>query len=154
MQGNKLFLGGLANIALKNSPPIGFFKSFVVEKTGAHKNQLNIKVKGTALIVDLIRLFAFEKGIKETSTFDRINVLRCIHAIVKDFADEIIFSFDFLMVLRIENQLSNIEKGIEPQNFIEPQLLSNLNKKMLKETFSLISKIQDMVLERYKTMIL
>ncbi|MCX8070396.1 MAG: DUF294 nucleotidyltransferase-like domain-containing protein, partial [Thermodesulfovibrionales bacterium] len=154
MQGNKLFLGGIANTALKNSPPIGFLKSFVVEKSGDHKNQLNIKVKGTALIVDLIRLFAFEKGIKETSTFERIEALRCRHAIIRDFADEIIFSFDFLMLMRIENQLSNIEKGLEPQNFIDPKELSNLKKKMLKETFSLISKMQDMVLERYKSMIL
>lgn len=154
MQGNKLFLGGIANTALKNSPPIGFLKSFVVEKSGDHKNQLNIKVKGTTLIVDLIRLFAFEKVIKETSTFERIEILRCKHAIIRDLADEIIFSFDFLMLMRIENQLSNIEKGLEPQNFIDPKELSNLKKKMLKETFSLITRMQDMVLERYRSMIL
>ncbi len=42
----KVFLGYLANMAIKNQPPIGFFKSFVVEKGGEHKDELNLKIKG------------------------------------------------------------------------------------------------------------
>jgi len=44
--GQKVFLGHLANMAIKNTPPVGFFKSFVVEKGGAHKDELNLKIKG------------------------------------------------------------------------------------------------------------
>jgi CBS domain-containing protein len=64
LKDQKVFLGHLANMAIKNTPPIGFFKSFVVEKDGVHKNELNLKVKGVAPLVDIIRLFALVRGVR------------------------------------------------------------------------------------------
>ncbi|HWR90585.1 MAG TPA: DUF294 nucleotidyltransferase-like domain-containing protein, partial [Dissulfurispiraceae bacterium] len=37
MEGQKIFLGNVANVIVKNLPPLGFLKSFVVEKSGDHK---------------------------------------------------------------------------------------------------------------------
>ncbi|HKN18813.1 MAG TPA: DUF294 nucleotidyltransferase-like domain-containing protein, partial [Dissulfurispiraceae bacterium] len=69
--GQKVYLGHLANTVVKNRPPLGFLKSFVVEKSGEHKDELNIKIKGIAPLVDIVRLFALERGVKETSTLER-----------------------------------------------------------------------------------
>jgi CBS domain-containing protein len=149
----KIFLGYIANLAIKNRPPIGFLKTFVVEKSGEHKDKLNLKVKGLGPLVDLVRLFALEKGIRETSTIDRINILRDKHTIVKEYADELIHSFEFIMMLRIQHQYEQMKDGKEINNFIDPNALSNLEKRIAKETFQLISKIQDLIIERYKAMI-
>lgn len=149
----KVFLGHIANMAIKNMPPIGFLKTFVVEKSGEHKDKLNLKVKGLAPLVDLVRLFALEKGIRETSTVERIQILREVHTIVKEYADELIHSFEFIMLLRIQHQFEQLKEEKEINNFIDPDRLSNLEKRIAKETFQLISKIQDMVIERYKVMI-
>jgi len=46
---------------VKNRPPLGFFKTFVVEKSGEHKDKLNLKIKGIAPIIDIVRLFSLEK---------------------------------------------------------------------------------------------
>jgi len=153
LEGNKVFLGYMANAIIKNRPPIGFLKSFVVEKTGEHKDELNLKVKGIAPIVDIVRLFSLEKNIKETSTVERINILKDKHTIVKDYADELLHAFEFMMLLRIHHQFEQIESGSNPDNFINPNRLSNLEKRTLKEAFNLISKLQDTLIERYKALI-
>lgn len=149
----KVFLGYIANMAIKNMPPLGFLKTFVVEKSGEHKDNLNLKAKGIAPIVDIVRLFALEKRISEISTLDRIEALRDKHQVIKEHADELIHSFELIMLLRIQNQFEQIKRKMRPDNFINPDKLSNLEKKTIKEAFQSISKVQDIIIERYKAMI-
>ena len=141
----------MANITIQNRPPIGFFKSFVVEKSGEHKDELNLKVKGIAPLVDIVRLFALEKGVKETSTLERIEELRSRHTIIAEYADELKNAFEFVMLLRIHNQFSQIEAGKVPDNFINPSKLSNLEKRTIREAFTLISRLQDVIVEGTST---
>jgi len=153
LERQEIFLGYMANMIIKNVPPVGFFKSFIVEKGGEHKDELNLKIKGIAPLVDIIRLFSLEKGIKETSTLERISSLKGIHSIVKDYAEELEHAFEFIMLLRIQHQYEQIESGRAPNNFINPNKLTNLERKTIKESFNLISKIQDIIIERYKPFI-
>ncbi len=153
LKDQKIFLGYLANMAIKNTPPIGFLKSFVVEKGGEHKDELNLKVKGIAPLVDIIRLFALEKGIRETSTLERIETLRDKHTIVTEYGDDFEHAFEFIMLLRIHHQFAQISSGQNPDNFINPNRLSNLEKRSIKEAFQLVSKVQDLIIERYKSLI-
>jgi len=153
LEGQMIFLGYMANMIIKNTPPVGFFKSFIVEKGGEHKDELNLKVKAIAPIVDMARLFSLEKGLRETSTIERLMALRERHTIVKEFADELEHAFEFIMLLRIQHQFEQIEAGKEPNNFINPNSLSNLEKKMMKESFNLITRVQDIIIERYKPLI-
>jgi len=153
LDGQMIFLGYMANMVIKNTPPVGFFKSLIVEKSGEHKDELNLKVKGIAPIVDIVRLFSLEKGIKETSTLERLSELRERHTIVREYADELEHAFEFIMLLRIQNQFEQIEAERMPDNFINPKKLSNLEKRTMKESFTLISKLQDILIERYKPLI-
>jgi CBS domain-containing protein len=153
LKDQKVFLGYLANMAIKNQPPVGFFKSFVVEKGGVHKDQLNLKIKGLAPLVDILRLFALEKGIRETSTMDRIDTLRSMHSIVGEYADDFEQAFEFITLLRIHHQYEQISNGVAPDNFINPNRLSNLEKRSIKAAFQLITKIQDQIIELYKALI-
>ena len=147
---NKMFLGAVANILVHNPPPIGFFKGFVVEKDGHHRNELNLKVKGTALFVDILRLFSFEKGIQETSTMERIEALRSRHTMVETFGEELEHAFDFVVSLRIRHQLQQAQESRRIDHFLNPDSLSKVEKKMLKEAYELIEKFQDFIIERYR----
>jgi len=153
MDGQRIFLGYMANTIIKNTPPIGFFKSFIVEKDGEHRNELNLKMKGLVPFVDIARLFSLEKGVKETSTIDRIDLLKDKHTIVREYADEIKQAFEFIMLLRIQNQFKQIDAGREPDNFINPKGLSYIERRTIKESFNLISRMQDIIIERYKPLI-
>ncbi|MBZ0156778.1 MAG: DUF294 nucleotidyltransferase-like domain-containing protein [Alphaproteobacteria bacterium] len=153
LEGNKVFLGGLANTIIRNRPPIGFLKSFIVEKSGEHKDKLDLKLKGVAPLVDIVRLFALERGVKATATIDRIEALKDRHTIVKEHAEELVHAFEFIMFRRIQHQFRQVEEGREPDNFINPNTLSTLDKKLMRDAFQLIAKMQDMIIERYKPMI-
>ena len=148
----KIFLGHMANMMLKITPPLGFFKQFVVEKSGDHKDQFDLKVKGITPLMDAIRLFAMEKGVKETSTLDRIRNLKDKHSIVQEYASEMEFAFEFIMLLRIRHQYGQMKAGKTPDNFINPEHLTNMEKKNLKDAFSLMVKIQNQIMELYKQM--
>jgi CBS domain-containing protein len=72
---------------------------------------------------------------------------------VGDDADEIEHAFEFIMLLRIHTQLEQMESGRPVDNFINPDKLSGLEKRTMKEAFHLVSRMQDLIMERYKPMI-
>ncbi|MBA4372167.1 MAG: histidine kinase [Thermodesulfovibrio sp.] len=152
--GNRLFLGNMAGTIIKNVPPLGFLKTFIVEKSGEHKNELNLKIKGITPLVDIVRLFSLEQGVRETSTFERLQAMKEGSSRIGDAADDIGQVLEFFLLLRIHNQFRQISTGKPPDNFMNPQELSNLEKKTMKEAFSLITALQGQIIERYKQMIL
>ena len=150
LEGKLLFLGRMADRMLQITPPVGFFNTFVVEKSGEHKDQFDLNLKVIKPLLNVVRLLSMEKGIKGTFTLERIQTLKGKDDIVKKFAEELEHTYDFLMLLRIHHQFEQIKAGQKPDNFIDPNQLSNLEKKTLIEAFHLITRMQGLVMERYK----
>lgn len=144
-----IFLKHMANLTISVRPPLGFFKTFVVEKSGEHKDELNLKFKCIAPLLNIVRLFSLEKGVAETSTLERIDALRGLHRTVAELGDEMEHAFEFITLLRIHHQYDLIEMGKEPNNFINPDKLTNLEKRTLKEVCLLITRIQDSIVKQY-----
>jgi len=150
LKGQNIFLAQMAGVITKNRPPLGFLRTFVVEKSGEHKDELNLKIRGIGPLVDIVRLFSLESGISETSTIERIRLLKDVHPVVRSSADELEYAFEFITLLRIHHQIEQIEKNEIPDNFINPSKLSNLERKSLKESFQIISKMQDIIVDQYR----
>jgi CBS domain-containing protein len=144
------FLRHLADLSIRNIPPIGLLKALVVEKSGEHKDNLDLKSKCMSPLVDIIRLFALEERITETSTIERIHILSERHTIVSENADELLHAFDFLLLIGIQHQFLQFQEGAFIDSMINPDNLTNLEKRIAKETFQLISKLQDLVSQHYK----
>ena len=68
-----IFLMHLAKDCLNTKPPLSFFRNFIVEKDGAHKNRLDMKTRGITPFVDFARLLALRYGITETNTLARLQ---------------------------------------------------------------------------------
>ncbi|MDX9715528.1 MAG: DUF294 nucleotidyltransferase-like domain-containing protein [Dissulfurispiraceae bacterium] len=149
LKGQNMFLLQLARLTVNVRPPLGFFKTFVVEKSGEHKNLLNLKFKLIAPLLNIARLYSLEKRIPETSTFERLEKLKGMHSVIKEFGDELQYAFEFIMLLRIHHQITQIEAGLQPDNFINPDKLSNLERVTLKQICQLITKIQDIITNHY-----
>jgi CBS domain-containing protein len=66
----------LAFISIGRKPPLGFFRTFVLDRSGEHKEELDIKSTGTGPIVEAARLFAVDAGVSQTNTVDRLTALR------------------------------------------------------------------------------
>ncbi len=149
VKGEGIFLKFIADLTVSLRPPLGFFKTFVVEKSGEHRNELNLKFRVIAPLIDIVRLFSLEAGVAETGTLDRIEALRERHGIAAEHGDELAYAFEFVTLLRIHHQFGQIERGSPPDNFVDPDRLTNLEKKTLKDACQLISRIQDSIAKQY-----
>jgi len=71
------------------------------------------------------------------------------HPTISSNGDELAQAFEFITLLRIHHQVEQIERGEAPDNFINPSKMSNLEKRILKESFQIISKVQDGIIDLY-----
>src|SRR5690606_36073359 len=65
---NSLFQRMMAENALRQRPPVGRFRDFVVARKGAEKDTLDLKVQGLTPFVDGARLLALAHGIEACNT--------------------------------------------------------------------------------------
>ncbi len=135
------FLRHLTENALHFKPPLGFFRNFVVESKGAHRNSFDIK-QAMQPIVDFARIYALKYGVRQTNTLDRLYQLYLQGALNKEEYEEIEKAYSFLMQLRLVRQANAMRQGQEPNNFINPSRLTRVEQTMLKEIFKRIEKFQ------------
>jgi len=105
------FLRDMAEISVLHETPLGFFKQLVVEKSGEHKNQLNLKMNGLTPLVDSIRTLALGQRIFETNTLDRISTLVEKEVFSQAEADDLRDAFNVIMLVRIRHHVSMIKPG-------------------------------------------
>ena len=67
------FLRSLAEHVVDLPIPLGFFKHFIVEKSGKYKNRINLKMSGLVPLTTCIKLLAFHQGITATNTLERLR---------------------------------------------------------------------------------
>ena len=141
----------LACISVGRKPPLGFFRSFVLDRSGEHKEELDIKSTGTGPIVEAARLFAVDAGISHTNTVDRLAALRTAEYMDAKVLEEVQEAFEFLMLLRLENQLQQAREGRPLNNYVSPRKLTNLQKGLLREAFQTVARLQSVIDERFRT---
>jgi CBS domain-containing protein len=136
------FFRHLTENALCFKPPIGFFRNFVVESKGEHRDSLDIKSAMTP-VVDFARIYALKSGIEETNTQDRLYQLYLKNVLTWEDYNEIDQAYSFMMQLRFVRQVASaIDEKSKPNNYVNPKKLSRIEQTMLKEIFKKIEKIQ------------
>jgi len=148
--GKDLFLRYLAADCLNARPPLTFFKNFMVEKDGAHRNTLDIKARGLLPFMDFARVMALYHGIRETGTLTRLDLLHQAGHLSRDLYHEAREAFEFLLHARLMHQLEQMEAGKKPDNRIDPASLSALEKRTLREAFGVISALHGVLRETFR----
>jgi CBS domain-containing protein len=146
----RLFLRAAAGLTVDYRPPLGLFGSLILEKDGEHANQLDLKRSCLTPLVNIVRLFSFESVIAETSTIERLAVLKGVHPVARTVADDLAHAFEFLSLLRIRHQHEQVLMDLEPDNFIDPRRLSSLELRNLKEICRLTSQILGGIAKKYQ----
>jgi CBS domain-containing protein len=136
------FFRHLTENALYFKPPLGFFRNFVVESKGQHRNTFDIK-RAMMPIVDFARIHALKNGIEETNTLARLRRLKKIGVLKEKQFTEIENTYNFLMEVRFVRQITAaIQEGIAPDNHVNPKKLSKIEQTLLKEAFRRIENFQ------------
>jgi CBS domain-containing protein len=128
-------LAHMAKAVLNFETPLSMFSSFVTDKE--HNNKLDIKKGGIFALVHGIRTLSLQYEVDETNTVERIKELNNKGVIDKNFATELIESFDTLSAIRLEGQ------SIDPdENYINPSNLEKNQRDLLKDSFKIVNKFK------------
>ncbi|REG82632.1 DUF294 nucleotidyltransferase-like domain-containing protein [Marinomonas pollencensis] len=146
---NSLFLVSLTRSALASKPPLGFFRHFLLESSGEHKHQLDLKHQGLALINDIARLYGVACQTYRVGTIPRLEQAIREKLISEDIARNLIDAWDELNGLRLEAQRRHWQAAGKASAYLDPSTLSPLERKHLKATFATIKEAQEIVLQRF-----
>ncbi len=142
LEGWSGFFRYLTQNALHFKPPLGFFRNFLLESKGKHRDSFDIK-SAMMPIADFARIYALKNRIEETNTLERLHQLYLNNLLSWNDYNELEQSYSFMMQLRFVRQITSvIEENEKADNYINPKKLSNIEQTMLKEIFKRIEKFQ------------
>lgn len=150
-RGNRIFLARLARAALRNPAPLTFFQQVAVARRGERKDLLDLKERGTALVVDLARLFALEAGCSETSTVARLRSSWQDSGLGEVEAEALSGAFELLSLLRLRRQRELLTAGEEPSNLVPFHSLGAREQRELKESLQAVARVQRALASEYQT---
>ncbi|GMQ25851.1 DUF294 nucleotidyltransferase-like domain-containing protein [Algoriphagus sp. oki45] len=144
---HKSFLSFLGQNALNTPPPLGFFKDFVVEKSGEHRDQFDIKTRAMMPLTDLARLLILSHEVVGiNNTFHRFEKLAELEPNYTDLFTQAGTAYEILMRMRALEGLQQGNNG----RFLNPKTLGKLQRQLLKNTFSPIAELQQIVEIRFQ----
>ena len=139
-EANPRFLHQMAANALRNRPPLGVVRDFVVDD-----GTLDLKMNGVAPFVDGARIFALATGGPATNTAQRLRGAAAKLNIPAGEIEAWIEAFYFIQLLRLRHQHGLEEDEAEvfgKANRIDPDQLNPLDRRILKEAFRQARKLQ------------
>jgi CBS domain-containing protein len=142
IQGNPRFLKQMTQNALRNVPPLGLVRDFVLTGDEKHPHTLDLKMNGSVPFVDGARIFALAGGQPATGTAQRLKQAGQALRIPDEEIGSWVQAFHFIQLLRLRHQHEQERKGLAPDNYLNPDTLSVLDRRILKEAFRQARKLQ------------
>ena len=139
----------LATLAARREPPLGFFRGFVVDRSGDYANTLDVKKGGTAAIVQMARLYALSAGIDAVGTRLRLQSAASAGAVSERGAEDLIDAFDFLTTIALRQHAEQLRRGQKPNYHIDPKELGKLDREHLRDAFQIIKGMQSALSTQY-----
>lgn len=143
------FLAAMARNALSRTPPLGFFRTFVMEQDGRHQNIINIKGRGIAPMTDLVRVHALATRSRAQNSFERLDDIERAGTLPAGQAEKLRYALEFMALVRMRHQAQEVKQEQPPDNAIEPEQIDATERHNLKEAFQTLSNAQNFVRFRY-----
>jgi len=146
IQKSGTFLNHLARNATQNPPPLSFFKHLVVERSGEHAHEFDIKKRGMMPLVDAARVLALQHQVRGmNSTLDRFKALQRLEPKYADLMREAAQAYEIMMRYRAKSGLEHTDSG----RFIEISKLNKLEKQIIKNAFQPVKELQEILEVRF-----
>lgn len=147
---NRAFLTYLAANALANPAPLSFFKNFLLERSGEHKNEFDIKKRALMPLIDAARVLSLEHELLHcSSTINRFRTLieqDSIESPLQKTLEDAVTAFDLILRLRVTSGLRHSDSG----RYIRTEELSRFEKKEMRTAFEAIATLQKSLSFRYR----
>jgi CBS domain-containing protein len=145
-----LFLRLLAQNGLRFEPALTLWGGLDTQ-TKQGSTGLDLKLHGTAIVVDAARTLCLANGIAATNTRERLEALASIKVINAEESASSIAAFEVLQMLRLRVQLEPEAQALKGNpNWIEPASLNEIDRKMLKEAMRMARDLQQKMALAYR----
>lgn len=145
---SSIFFRFMAKDALKNPPPVSFFRNFLVESDGEHKDNFDIKNRAMAPLISAARVLSLYHGLKNVNrTSTRFEQLALSEPENKELYESCAYAFKALLKFRIKQGLRNQDSG----RFIMLESLSKSDRLKLKRCFKPLRDVQEVLRLRFQT---
>ncbi|MDM8350796.1 putative nucleotidyltransferase substrate binding domain-containing protein [Pseudomonas sp. sp1636] len=148
--GNSLFQRMMAENALRQRPPVGRFRDFVVARKGAEKDTLDLKVQGLTPFVDGARLLALAHDIEACNTLERLRELIAKGVIEPLDGAAYEEAYHFIQQTRMQQHQLQAQQDRPYSNRIDPDRLNQLDRRILREAFRQAQRLQSSLALRYQ----
>ena len=140
---NERFLHQMAANALRNRPPLGLVRDFVLNDS----KRIDLKINGLTPFVDAARIFSLATGVTQTNTIQRLRQSAPGLHIPDSEVEAWINAFLFIQLLRLRhhyaaNEHQDDARAYPLNNLIDPSQLNDLDRRILKEAFRQARKVQ------------
>ncbi|TXD47261.1 DUF294 nucleotidyltransferase-like domain-containing protein [Polaribacter sp. IC073] len=136
----------LGKEAIASPSPLGFFKQFLVENNGDHKDSFNIKTRALIPLINAARLLTLSNKISEiNNTAQRFERLAEVEPQNKELYQSCSYAFKALLKFKTKQGILHNDSG----KFIQLESLTKEEKLKLKRCFKPIREIQEVLSIRY-----
>jgi CBS domain-containing protein len=147
---NPLFQRRMAENALRQKPPVGVLRSFVLARKGAEKDTLDLKVQGLTPFVDAARLLALAHGISACNTLERLRALVAKGVIETQDGAAYEEAYHFIQQTRMQQHQLQARAQLPYSNRIDPTQLNLLDQRILRESLRQAQRLQSSLSLRYQ----
>ena len=132
----------MLRLALALKLPTGRRGNISVEDSGEHRGTFDIKHGGLLPVVDIARFAALKAGANVTATIERLRAASEAGAIEPAHARTLEEAYDLFSTLRLEHQIQQLARGDEPDDHVDPNELSELARRYLRDAFHEVAAVQ------------
>ena len=141
---NRGLLRLMLRLALANKLSIGRLRGFVVERSGEHRSRLDIKHGGLLPVTSIARYASLAAGaIAAASTPERLSAADAAGTLDGGSARSLGDAFEIFQSLRLEHQVDQIQRGIEPDDYLDAGALEPARRRGLRDALREVRAVQN-----------
>ncbi|MFN0282142.1 MAG: putative nucleotidyltransferase substrate binding domain-containing protein [Kineosporiaceae bacterium] len=137
------FLHALLEYTLAARPPTGFVRDFVVEHSGEHRGQLNLKRGGLRPVTSLGRWVGVVTGDVRGTTRQRLERGAAAGLLTQDEAETLVGAYEQIYALLLEEEVTAVRAGRRASTYVAPGELDTLTRRHLRESFRAVAYVQE-----------
>ena len=148
---NRIFQRMLADNALRQRPPVGRLREFVLTRQGNDKAAtLDLKVQGLTPFVDGARLLALANGVGACNTLERLRQLVAKGVIEPLDGAAYEEAYHFIQQTRMQQHQRQARDNLPYSNRLDPDSLNHLDRRILREALRQAQRLQSSLSLRYQ----
>jgi CBS domain-containing protein len=134
----------MLRLALANKPAVGRLRHFALERSGEHRGRLDIKHGGLLPVTSIARYASLAAAaIDCVSTEERLRAADAGGTLDGESARSLGEAFELFRGLRLEHQVDQIERGVEPDDYLDPRALEPAKRRRLRDALKEVRAVHN-----------